>query len=101
MTKPTKYPGMRPVFSVSGTNRSGNRAAPTFQLAVAQYRFGNGSFCTFHRGDIQSLPDPYEPAGRPVKIETKHTVTVTIHLYLGDQLKLTNRLAGILIRSKF
>lgn len=61
-----------------------------FQLAVAQYRFGNGEFWTFHSGDIQSLPDPYEPAGRPVKMETKHTVNVRTHLYVGDQLKLSS-----------
>lgn len=36
------------------------------------------------------MPEPYEPAGRPVKIETKQTVTVRIHLYVGDQLKLSN-----------
>lgn len=76
------------MFSVNGTNRRGNNAAPIFQLQVAQYKFGNGSFCTFQSGAIQSLPDPYEPAGRPVNIETKHTVTVTTHLYVGDQLKL-------------
>lgn len=45
----TKYPGIRPVFSVNGTKSRGNKAAPTFQLAVAQYRFGNGSFCTLNR----------------------------------------------------
>lgn len=84
----TKYPGIRPVFSVNGTNNSGNNAAPTFQLAVAQYKLGNGSFWTPHSGAIQSFPLPYDPAGRPVRIETKHTVTVTTHLYVGDQLNL-------------
>ena len=78
------------MFSVKGTNKSGNKAAPTFQLAVAQYRLGNGSFWTCQSGAIQSLPEPYEPAGKPVKIETKQTVTVRIHLYIGDQLKLFN-----------
>jgi hypothetical protein len=37
---------------------------------------------------MNPLPAPYEPAGKPVKIEMKHTVTVSIHLYLVDQLNL-------------
>lgn len=40
----TKYPGIRPEDSVSGTNRRGQKAAPIFQDVVAQARFGNGWF---------------------------------------------------------
>ena len=38
---------------------------------------------------MYSFPAPYEPAGRPVKIEMKQTVIVRIHLYLSDQLNLS------------
>jgi hypothetical protein len=76
----TKYPGIRPAFSVNGTNTSGKIAAPIFQLHVAQYRFGKGSFCTLKRDAMKLLPAPYEPAGRPVRMETKQTVTVSTHL---------------------
>jgi len=37
---------------------------------------------------ILSAPDPYEPAGSPVKMEMKQVVMVTSHLYLIDQLNL-------------
>jgi hypothetical protein len=84
----TQYPGIRPAFSVKGTKTSGKTAAPIFQLHVAQYRFGKGSFCTLKREAMKLLPAPYEPASKPVRMEMKQKVTVRIHLYTGDQLNL-------------
>lgn len=37
---------------------------------------------------MYSLPAPYEPAGRPVRMDMKQTVTVRSHLYFNDQLNL-------------
>ena len=85
---------MRPVFSVNGTKSSGQIAAPKFQLQVAQYKFGNGSFWTCQRGPIQSFPAPYDPAGSPVRIEIKQTVTVSTHLYVNEKLNLKSGLAS-------
>lgn len=74
----TKYPGMRPDDSVRGTKINGQNAAPIFQDVVAQYRFGNGLFCTLNSFSIQLFPEPYVPAGRPVKIELVETVSIHI-----------------------
>lgn len=41
---------------------------------------------------MYSLPAPYEPAGRPVRMEMKQTVIVSIHLYFRDQLNLRHEL---------
>lgn len=64
-----KYPGMRPVFSVNGTKSSGKTAAPTFHDAVAQYSQGKFSWLMPNSASIWTLPEPYAPAGKPVKIE--------------------------------
>lgn len=65
----TKYPGIRPDDSVRGTKIKGQNAAPIFHDVVAQYKLGNGLFWTLNSFSIQSFPEPYVPAGRPVKIE--------------------------------
>lgn len=69
ITYATKYPGIRPEASVRGTKINGQKAAPMFQEVVAQYRFGKGEFWTLNCFSIQSLPEPYVPAGRPVRME--------------------------------
>lgn len=71
ITYATKYPGMRPEASVRGTKISGQKAAPMFQEVVAQYRFGKGEFWTLNSFSIQSLPEPYVPAGRPVRMDLR------------------------------
>jgi hypothetical protein len=47
-----------------------------FHDVVAQYRLGKGEFCTLNCGSIQLFPEPYVPAGRPVRIELKTDVSL-------------------------
>lgn len=64
-----KYPGIRPEDSVNGTKIKGQNAAPIFQDAVAHARLGKGSFWTWNCCSMYLFPAPYDPAGRPVRIE--------------------------------
>lgn len=85
----TKYPGIRPEFSVMGTKINGQNAAPMFQLVVAQYSVGNFSCDTPNSSSIYSFPDPYAPAGRPKRIDLyisyESAVTDMIDLHQADR----------------
>lgn len=43
------YPGIPPLLSVMGTKTKGQKAAPIFQLVVAQTVLSMGMFCTLKR----------------------------------------------------
>ncbi len=69
----TKYPGIRPIFSVIGTKSKGAIAAPIFHDSSAKERYGKFVSSIFHMLDICSEVAPYAPAGRPVRIELAHS----------------------------
>ena len=62
-------PGIRPVFSVSGTKSRGKTAAPMFHETRAKDIYGNFDSSMFQAWLIWVLAAPYAPAGIPVRVD--------------------------------